>query len=80
MAYFIDQGVLEITEREVNRAASYYEGKKQSQALLLNTEQSKAVETVVSQIGKNIKAFFIRRCDWKWENRSLSADYSRSSK
>ena len=76
MAYFIDQGVLEITEREVNRAAAYYEGKEQSQALLLNTEQSKAVETVVSQLGKNIKALFIRRSDWKWENGSLSADYS----
>ena len=81
VAYFIDQGVLEITEREVNRAAAYYEGKEQTQALLLNSEQAKAVETVVSQIGKiSIKAFFIRRCDWKWENRSLSADYSGSSK
>ena len=80
MAYFIDQGVLEITEREVNRAAAYYEGKGQTQALLLNSEQAKAVETVVSQIGKTSKPFFIRRCDWKWENRSLSADYSGSSK
>ena len=57
VAYFIDQGVLEITEREVNRAAAYYEGKEQTQALLLNSEQAKAVETVVSQIGKASKPF-----------------------
>ena len=30
-------GVLEITEREVNRAAAYYEGKEQTQACLLYT-------------------------------------------
>ena len=59
VAYFIDQGVLEITEREVNRAAAYYEGKEQSQALLLNTEQSKAVETVVSQFGKTSNPFLL---------------------
>ncbi len=58
VAYFIDQGVLEITEREVNRAAAYYEGKEQTQALLLNSEQAKAVETVVSQIGKTSKPFY----------------------
>ena len=52
VAYFIDQGVLDIIEREVNRAAAYYEGKEQTQALVLNPEQSKAVETVVSKIGK----------------------------
>ncbi|MFR4719652.1 MAG: DEAD/DEAH box helicase family protein, partial [Streptococcus sp.] len=59
VAYFIDQGVLEITEREVNRAAAYYEGKEQTQALLLNSEQAKAVETVVSQIGKTSKPFLL---------------------
>ena len=59
VAYFIDQGVLEITEREVNRAAAYYEGKEQTQALLLNSEQAKAVETVVSQIGKASKPFLL---------------------
>ena len=59
VAYFIDQGVLEITEREVNRAAAYYEGKEQTQALVLNPEQSKAVETVVSQIGKESKPFLL---------------------
>ena len=58
VAYFIDQGVLEITEREVNRAAAYYEGKEQTQALLLNSEQAKAVETVVSQIGKHQSLFY----------------------
>ena len=58
VAYFIEQGVLEITEREVNRAAAYYEGKEQTQALLLNSEQVKAVETVVSQIGKTSKPFY----------------------
>ena len=59
VAYFIEQGVLEITEREVNRAAAYYEGKEQTQALLLNSEQAKAVETVVSQIGKTSKPFLL---------------------
>lgn len=59
VAYFIDQGVLEITEREVNRAAEYYEGKEQTQALHLNSEQAKAVETVVSQIGKTSKPFLL---------------------
>lgn len=59
VAYFIDQGVLEITEREVNRAAAYYEGKEQTQALHLNSEQAKAVETVVSQIGKTSKPFLL---------------------
>ena len=34
VAYFIDQGILEITEREVNRAASYYEGKNKPSALV----------------------------------------------
>ncbi len=32
-----------------------------------------------SQIGKTYQAFLLRRCDWKWKNRSLSADYSGSS-
>ena len=59
VAYFIEQGVLEITEREVNRAAAYYEGKEQTQALLLNSEQAKAVEKVVSQIGKTSKPFLL---------------------
>ena len=53
MAYFIDQDILEITEREVNRAASYYEGKKQTQALVLNPEQSKAVKQLFLNLGKN---------------------------
>ena len=59
VAYFIDQDVLEITEREVNRAASYYEGKKQTRALVLNPEQSKAVKTVVSKLGKESKPFLL---------------------
>ena len=80
VAYFIDQGVLEITEREVNRAAAYYEGKEQTQALLLNSEQAKSCRNSSFSNWENIKAFFIRRCDWKRENRSLSADYSGSSK
>ena len=59
VAYFIEQGVIEITEREVNRAAAYYEGKEQTKALFLNSEQAKAVETVVSQIGKTSKPFLL---------------------
>lgn len=59
VAYFIEQGVIEITEREVNRAASYYEGKKQTRALVLNPEQSKAVKTVVSKLGKESKPFLL---------------------
>ncbi len=51
--------VMRLVEREVNRAAAYYEGKEQTQALLLNSEQAKAVETVVSQIGKTSKPFLL---------------------
>ncbi len=42
----------------MNRAAACYE-QEQTQALLLNSEQAKAVETVVSQIGKTSKPFLL---------------------
>ena len=59
VAYFIDQGVLEITEREVNRAAAYYEGKEQTQALLLNSEQAKSCRNSSFSVWENIKPFLL---------------------
>ena len=59
VAYFVEQGALKVSEREVNRAAQYFEGKKQSQALILNQEQARAVEAVVSQIGKTSTPFLL---------------------
>ena len=59
VAYFVEQGALKVSEREIDRAAQYFEGKKQSQALILNQEQARAVEAVVSQIGKTSTPFLL---------------------
>lgn len=53
---------------------------KQTRALVLNPEQSKAVKTVVSKLGKESKPFLLEGVTGKREDGSLSADYSRSSK
>ena len=59
VAYFIDRDILEITEREVNRAASYYEGEKTNPSFSLKSRTIKGCKTVVSKLGKESKPFLL---------------------
>ncbi len=46
------------SEKEVNRAAAYYEDKESTEALVLNAEQERAVQAVTRQIGQPPNLFY----------------------
>lgn len=50
--YFIQEGLLLIEEREVSRAAAYFEKARTAQRLTLNQEQAQAVEAICQKIGQ----------------------------
>lgn len=58
--YFIEKNALEIEEKEVNRAASYFENQRQESALVLNEEQALAVQLITEKIGqKEVPPFLL---------------------
>lgn len=58
--YFIEKNALEIEEKEVNRAASYFENQGQESALVLNEEQALAVQLITEKIGqKEVPPFLL---------------------
>ncbi|TWT10359.1 primosomal protein N' [Streptococcus sp. sy004] len=55
VGYFIDKGVLEISEKEVSRSQFYFEQVESSSPLQLNVEQQKAFERIVAKIGQTVQ-------------------------
>lgn len=58
--FFVEQGVLTILQKEVQRSAAYFEGIESSQSLELNPEQKQACEAVVGAIGKKHPPFLLQ--------------------
>ena len=58
--FFVEQGALNILQKEVQRSASYFEGIESNQALELNPEQKQACEAVIGAIGKQNPPFLLQ--------------------
>ncbi|MGT2744010.1 primosomal protein N' [Streptococcus phocae subsp. phocae] len=59
VAYFIENGLITIEERHINRSDMYFEDVTPSSFLKLNSEQEAAVTSIVSQIGQVSDPFLI---------------------
>ncbi|KXT74084.1 Helicase PriA essential for oriC/DnaA-independent DNA replication [Streptococcus sp. DD10] len=57
--FFIEKGILEIEEREVDRAQDYFNQVIKSHSLELNFQQAQAVEAITKQIGKESHPFLL---------------------
>lgn len=56
---FLDKQFLHTTDREVDRATSYFEKVEQEAPLLLNEEQNRAVMAITNQIGTKSSPFLL---------------------
>ncbi|MFA9492832.1 primosomal protein N' [Streptococcus sp. E17BB] len=57
--WFIEQGVLLVTEREESRSRAYFEGVKQTEFIQLNSQQQEAVTAVTAAIGQESSPFLL---------------------
>lgn len=55
VAYFQENGAIEITEVAINRSAAYFESIEEEDFLILNEEQQSAVQLILSEQKKNGK-------------------------
>lgn len=58
--FFVEQGAVNIVQKEVQRSAAYFEGIEASQPLELNPEQRQARDEVVSAIGSHQPPFLLQ--------------------
>ena len=58
--FFVEQRVVTIVQKEVQRSAAYFEGIEASQPLELNPEQRQARDAVVSAIGSHQPPFLLQ--------------------
>ncbi|EHI69283.1 primosomal protein N' [Streptococcus ictaluri] len=59
VSYFKEHGLITIWEKQINRSDDYFKHVDSTKALELNDEQAKAVDKVVSAIGRPSKPFLI---------------------
>ncbi|WP_243096469.1 primosomal protein N' [Streptococcus dysgalactiae] len=59
VAYFVENNLIRIDERQINRSEPYFDQVKPSSFLTLNAQQASAVTDIVEQIGKPSKPFLI---------------------
>ncbi|MGT2912061.1 primosomal protein N' [Streptococcus cameli] len=60
IAYFVENGWMDIYEKEVSRLQGFFEGVKSSQALILNPEQAIARREILSTIGEESQTFLLQ--------------------
>ncbi|HFU4025246.1 TPA: primosomal protein N' [Streptococcus suis] len=60
LAFFEEQGLIEVWEEEVSRSQGYFDKVESSRSLTLNPEQSIAVEQIVSTIGQESQTYLLQ--------------------